>query len=63
VELPAEHEPWPLRNAELVACDESLLIRAGFDAPGEPPLVHFADGVDARLGPLRLTRYGPRRGV
>jgi len=63
VEVPVEHEPWPLRNAELVACDESLLVRAGFDPRGEPPLVHFAAGVDARVGPPRLTRYGPRHGV
>ena len=65
VEVPVEHEPWPLRNAELVACDESLLVRAGFDPRGEPPLVHFAAGVDARLGPPRLTRHkqdrAPRR--
>ena len=54
---------WPLRDAELVACEESLLVRAGFDAPGEPPLVRFAGGVDARLGPPRLTREGPRRGL
>ena len=56
VEVPVEHEPWPLRHAALVACDETMLVRGGFDAPSEPPLVHFADGVDARLGPPRIVR-------
>jgi hypothetical protein len=42
VEVPVDHEPCPLRNAELVGCDESLSVRAGFDPRGEPPLVHFA---------------------
>ena len=54
VEVPVEHEPWPLREAELVRCDESLLARCGLSRPADPPLVHFADGVNARLGPPRL---------
>jgi hypothetical protein len=52
VEVPVDHER--LRDAELVAHDETLLERAGFDRPRDRPLVHFADGADARLGPPRL---------
>lgn len=55
VEVPVQHEPWPLCDAELVACDESLLARAGLPRPAEPPLVHFSTGVDAMLGPPRRT--------
>jgi uncharacterized protein YqjF (DUF2071 family) len=54
VEVPVEHEPWPLRGAALVACDETLIARAGLAVQGPPDLVHYADGVDARLGPPRL---------
>ena len=54
LEVPVDHEPWPLCEAELVACDETLLARAGLAVQGPPDLVHYADGVDARLGPPRL---------
>jgi uncharacterized protein len=54
VEVPVQHQPWPLRDARLVACDESLMARAGLPRPAEPPLVHFSAGVDAQLGPPRL---------
>lgn len=49
-EVPVEHEPWPLRRAEVVGLDETLVAAAGLPPPSEPPAVHFADGVEARLG-------------
>lgn len=45
-----EHGRWPLHSAEAVQVDESLLAAAGLPVPTDEPLVHFADGVDARLG-------------
>jgi hypothetical protein len=47
-----EHEPRPLRDAGLVHCDETLLARARLSGTPEPPLVHYAEGVNARLGSL-----------
>jgi uncharacterized protein len=46
----AWHEPWPLRRAELVRCDDGLVAAAGLPQPEGPPLVHVADRVDVRIG-------------
>jgi uncharacterized protein YqjF (DUF2071 family) len=48
--IPAEHEPWPLMGAELLELDEDLTADAGLPPPAEPPVVHFAAGVNVRLG-------------
>jgi uncharacterized protein len=47
--VPVEHEPWPLRAASIVSLDESLSAAVGLALAGEP-LVHYSDGVDARIG-------------
>jgi uncharacterized protein YqjF (DUF2071 family) len=47
----AEHRPWPLRQAALLQLDDQLVTAAGLPQPQGEPLVHFADGVDVRLGP------------
>jgi hypothetical protein len=54
VEVPVEHEPWPLRDASLEALDESLIAAAGLPPPSVQPLVHFAEAVHARLGRPRV---------
>ncbi len=54
--VPAEHPPWSLCEATLVALDESLLAVNGLARPAEPPLVRYSPGTDARLG-------APRRSV
>jgi uncharacterized protein YqjF (DUF2071 family) len=64
--VPVEHGPWPLRGARIVALDENLLSGAGLTPLDPEPLVHFSDGVDARLGmprPCRPAKAGadPRR--
>jgi len=51
--VPVAHEPWPLRHAQVVSLDESLVVAAGLPAAADTPLVHYADGVDARLGAPR----------
>ena len=50
LEVPVEHEPWPVHAATLVALDESLTRAAGLPQPEGPPLVHYAPCVNARLG-------------
>ncbi len=52
-----EHEPWPVHRAELVTCDETLLVAAGLPAPSGEPVVLWSPGVDVRIGrPRRLRR-------
>jgi uncharacterized protein YqjF (DUF2071 family) len=47
------HTPYPLQAAELADWDESLLAAAGITRPTDPPLVHFASGVDVEVFALR----------
>ncbi len=47
------HSPYPLQPADALSIDESLLAAAGFERPGEPPLAHFASGVDVDIFRLR----------
>ena len=56
VQVPVEHQPWPLQAGTLEALDESITTAAGLPAPEEEPVVHYSSGVDARLGPPRLVR-------
>ncbi len=46
----AEHPPWPLRRAEALTVDDSLIAAAGLPAPQGEPLVHYSPGVDVRIG-------------
>jgi uncharacterized protein len=48
--IPAEHGPWPLREARLERSDQDLLRVAGLRDPKDEPVVHFSTGVRARLG-------------
>ena len=54
---PIEHETWPLRHAEVPACQVgALFARAGLPAPTDSPLAAYARGVTARVGLPRLVR-------
>lgn len=48
--VPAQHEPWPLVDAELVDLEENLVDAVGLPQPLEAPIVHFAGMVSVRLG-------------
>ncbi len=56
VATPVRHEPWPLRGAEVLRLDESILAHAGLARPVEPPLVRYAPGVSVSLGAPGLVR-------
>ncbi|WP_030721695.1 YqjF family protein [Streptomyces sp. NRRL F-2580] len=58
--LPNTHPRWRLHRAELLACDEDLVVAAGLPAPAGPPVsVLYSPGV-----PVRFTRPpGPRAGT
>jgi uncharacterized protein YqjF (DUF2071 family) len=50
-----DHEPWPLRNAQLVSLDDSLVQAAGLTSPQGEPHVRCSDGVSVRIGrPVRV---------
>jgi uncharacterized protein YqjF (DUF2071 family) len=52
------HEPYPLQASEVLSLDECLLAAAGLVRPSQPPLAHFAAGVDAEIFALRhLDRF------
>jgi uncharacterized protein YqjF (DUF2071 family) len=54
LEIPVQHEPWPLRAASVTTLEESLTTAAGLPAPGEAALVHHSEGVrDVTFGPAR----------
>lgn len=59
--VPVEHEPWPLWEAELTELRDELLRAAGLPEPGQPPIVRFSPGVEARIGRPELISAGPRR--
>ena len=49
--LPNAHPRWPLHRAELVKCEEDLVVAAGLPAPVGPPVsVLYSPGVPARFG-------------
>ncbi|MDQ4118668.1 MAG: DUF2071 domain-containing protein [Actinomycetota bacterium] len=56
--VPNEHQPWPLRGADVVELDDGLLASDGLaDLAGRPPdHVAFSDGVDVRFGMPRRVR-------
>jgi hypothetical protein len=57
----AEHQPWPLHQAELAYCSDDLVAAAGLSAGGAPVSVLWSPGVRARIGPpKRLAREVPR---
>lgn len=47
-----QHRPWPLRSAELLELDDTLVRAAGIELPDVPPLLHHADHLSMRAGRL-----------
>jgi uncharacterized protein YqjF (DUF2071 family) len=48
--VPNEHEPWPLRAAEVVELDDDLLPASGVVTAGDRLPALFSDGTQARFG-------------
>lgn len=48
-----EHEPWPLRHADVLSYDTVLLEAAGLPTPSTAPVARCSDGVHVRIGPPR----------
>ncbi len=54
--VPNEHEPWPLRSAEIVELDDDLLLASGVQPTGERLRALFSPGVRTRFGRPTLVR-------
>lgn len=54
--VPNEHEPWPLRGAEILELDDDLLAASMVRPAGEPLRALFSPGVQARFGRPALLR-------
>jgi uncharacterized protein YqjF (DUF2071 family) len=54
--VPNEHEPWPLRSAEIVELDDDLLPASGVQPAGERLRALFSPGVRTRFGRPTLVR-------
>jgi uncharacterized protein YqjF (DUF2071 family) len=48
------HEPWPLRQARVASCAETLLAAEGVPDPTSAAIAHVADGVNANLAPRQV---------
>jgi uncharacterized protein len=48
--VPIEHEPWPLRSAEVMELDENLVAATGLPPPRGAPVIHYSPGVEVRIG-------------
>lgn len=42
------HDPWPLRDAELLECEDSLVRAAGIEIGDDEPLLHHAELLKVR---------------
>jgi Uncharacterized conserved protein (COG2071) len=49
VAMYTEHPPWRMRETSIGSIRQSVSEHLGLPEPGRPPVVHFSDGVDARL--------------
>src|ERR1700737_183257 len=54
--VPNEHEPWPLRAAEIVELDDDQLVASNVPPAGERLRALFSPGVRARFGRPTLLR-------
>lgn len=50
------HAPYPLQEGRVTALDETLLAAAGLGQGDEPPLVHYASGVEVDVFALEPAR-------
>lgn len=50
---PVHHQQWPLHEATVIGELTAPLRRTGLPEPRQPPMVHAAPVVHARLGSLR----------
>lgn len=47
----AEHQPWPLHEAEILGLEQNVIEESGVPKETGSPLVHYSPGVDTRIAP------------
>lgn len=52
------HRPYPLHQATISRCDETLSREQGFEALGPPQHAIFSPGVDVEIFPLQSVKLG-----
>ena len=50
------HPPWPIHDAEVLGCDETLVAAAGLQPPRGEPFARWSPGVEVRIGIPRVIR-------
>jgi uncharacterized protein YqjF (DUF2071 family) len=50
VNVPVEHQAWPLWSVQIRQLNQDLLVAAGLPTPKGQPIAHYSPGVDVRLG-------------
>ncbi len=50
------HPPWPIHDAEVLACDETIVAAAGLRPPHGAPVARWSPGVEVRIGVPRALR-------
>jgi uncharacterized protein len=58
LEVPVEHDPWPLQQATVTSLDDTLVAAAGLPAPENRMVARYSPGVHVRFGLPRLLRFG-----
>ncbi len=56
-----DHEPWPLRRAQVLGVDETMFAAAGLPTPSGDPIALHSPGVETRFGarrPIASARTG-----
>ena len=52
----AEHEPWPLQQAEVVRLRQDVIPADGLPSPRGDAIAHFSEGVTVRIGRPKVVR-------
>ena len=47
------HQPWPLRQAELISLRSTMVAALGLAEPTGAPLLHYAESLHVKLGALK----------
>jgi uncharacterized protein YqjF (DUF2071 family) len=47
------HNPWPLRKAELISLNSTMIESHGLPAPDGDPLLHYCEELSVNIWPLR----------